>query len=478
MLKANRTLPSRLIDQLQEIVGLENLVLSGEALETLSKDFYWYSPVLKRQLDEKVASVGVRIGTQEQLRATLSACSQSAVPVVARGGGTGNYGQCVPLYGGVVLDLMPLNRILSISEDGLLRTEAGARMGTIELEARKKGWELRCMPSTWMKASIGGFFCGGSGGVGSITWGGIAAPGNIQSITLMSCEASPRLIRLEGENIPSGLRAYGTNGILVELEMRLAPALNYDQVLFNSPSWERLVDWTDFAARKSSWRKRLVTGFEWPIPSFFKPLKKHVRQDEHLSLMLIDDRQTQELVESAEASGIACVYRIPLPNPPRPPFLSDYTYNHTTLWAMKSDPSFTYLQAGFGDNFRDQFAALHRRFPKEILLHLEWMGSHAVPDSSGSGFFHAKTVGIGSIPLVRFVSESRLNEIISFCGEIGVGIANPHTYFLEDGGHHPNIAEKRKLKHELDPGGLLNPGKMRTFAFNPFDEKIALESPT
>jgi hypothetical protein len=135
---------------------------------------------------------------------------------------------------------------------------------------------------------------------------------------------------------------------------------------------------------------------------------------------------------------------------------------------MKSDPAFTYLQAGFGANFREQFAALHARFPGEILLHLEWMGNRAVPSESGGGFFHAETVGIGSIPLVRFVSEARLAEIIAYCGEIGVGIANPHTYVLEEGGHHPNITDKIALKWEMDPAGLLNPGKMKSFPLNPF----------
>jgi hypothetical protein len=341
-------------------------------------------------------------------------------------------------------------------------------MGTIEVEARKRGWELRCMPSTWMKASIGGFFCGGSGGIGSITWGGIAAGDNVKSITLMSCEPTPRTIRLEGDDIPKGLRGYGTTGILVELEMRLAPALQYDQVLFSSASWDKLLDWTDFAARNPTWRKRLVTQFEWPTPSYFRPLLKHLRPDEHLSLMLIDRAQTSELVASAEAAGVSNIYRVPLSDPPKPPFVSDYTYNHTTLWAMKSDPTFTYIQAGFGANFREQFALLHQRFPREILLHLEWMAGKAVQDPSGNGFFYGDPVGIGAIPLIRFVSEARLTEIIAYCQEIGVGIANPHTYILEDGGHHPNIADKRALKADFDPQGLLNPGKMKSYPINPF----------
>ena len=77
-----------------------------------------------------------------------------------------------------------------------------------------------------------------------------------------------------------------------------------------------------------------------------------------------------------------------------------------------------------------------------------------------TGHFVGTDVEVGGIPLVRYVSDARLQEIIDYCAEIGVHVSNPHTYFMEDGGYHPDIAEKRRLKARLDPLGLLNPGKM------------------
>ncbi|MFZ1056742.1 MAG: FAD-binding oxidoreductase, partial [Opitutaceae bacterium] len=194
--------------ELRALVGAADFIGGGESLETLSKDYYWYSPVLKRQLDDKQADMAVRPGSMEELRAVVAACWRARVPVVARGAGTGNYGQCVPLHGGVVVDFSRLDRILSL-EAGVARVEAGARLGTIEGEARMAGWELRCMPSTWMKSTMGGFLCGGSGGIGSITWGGINAPGNVKSVTMMTCEENPRLVRLEEAESLKALHTYG-----------------------------------------------------------------------------------------------------------------------------------------------------------------------------------------------------------------------------------------------------------------------------
>ena len=75
---------------------------------------------------------------------------------------------------------------------------------------------------------------------------------------------------------------------------------------------------------------------------------------------------------------------------------------------------------------------------------------------------------VGGIPLVRFRSEERLNEILRACAELGVFIANPHTVYLEEGGRHPNLADKLALKAAVDPAGLLNPGKMKSYPVNPF----------
>jgi FAD/FMN-containing dehydrogenase len=451
---------------LRAVVGAEHVIDSGETLETLSKDFYWYSPVLKRQIADRKADAIIRPGTREEAARVMAEAFKAGVPVVARGAGTGNYGQCVPLYGGWVIDLSRLDRIHSV--DGVVRCEPGARMGTIETLARAAGWELRCMPSTWMKCTLGGFLSGGSGGIGSITWGGINAPGNVKSLTLMTCEAEPRLLRLEEEDCLRALHTYGTTGIVVEIEMRLAPKIDYEQLALTSPDWEALLAWTDAAARNSGWRKRLVTQFEAPIPGFFKPLRRHLPENRHASFLLIERARAAEAAESALAAGLAVSFRQPLPDPPRPPFLTDYTWNHTTLWAMQAEPDITYLQAGFAPNFREQFAALQGRFPGEILLHLEWTVGNAKMLRGGAELINPDPVVVGGIPLVRFRGEERLNEILAACAELNIFIANPHTYLLEGGGRHPNIEAKRLLKAEVDPAGLLNPGKMATYAFNPF----------
>jgi FAD/FMN-containing dehydrogenase len=283
----------------------------------------------------------------------------------------------------------------------------------------------------------------------------------------MTCEDSPRLLRREGRDALPMLHAYGTTGIMVEVEMTLAPRRDYAQFVLASSDWDALLEWTDAAARNEFWPKRLVTQFQSPVPSYFKPLARHFREGEHVSLLVIDRAAADEAVASATAAGIRIAHLEPFVDPPRPPYVSDYSFNHTTLWAIKSDPAYTYLQAGYSVDFREQFRLLRARFPGEIFHHLEWGARQAKPGLV-PGTFTGDQVTVDGLPLLRFVSEDRLQEIIEYCIEIGVYIANPHTYVLEDGDFHVNLADKQALKAESDPSGILNPGKMRSYPRNPF----------
>jgi len=59
------------------------------------------------------------------------------------------------LCGGLVVDITGLDRIISI-ENGTVTTEAGVRVVNLERAVRALGWETKCLPSTWVKSTIGG----------------------------------------------------------------------------------------------------------------------------------------------------------------------------------------------------------------------------------------------------------------------------------------------------------------------------------
>src|SRR5277367_2691812 len=70
-----------------------------------SRDFYWYSPILKRELEAVAADIVVSPVSEAEVGAVLKAAHGLRIPVTPRGAGTGNYGQAMPLTGGVLLNL-------------------------------------------------------------------------------------------------------------------------------------------------------------------------------------------------------------------------------------------------------------------------------------------------------------------------------------------------------------------------------------
>jgi FAD/FMN-containing dehydrogenase len=424
-----------------------------QTVQRLSRDFYWYSPVLKKLLDDKTAEAVVQPISTEEVVAILRTCYQREIPVTARGAGTGNYGQAIPLQGGIVLDLALMDSIHEITSEGVAITGPGTRLGVLETAARAVGWELRCYPSTLAKASVGGFLGGGSGGIGSVAHGGLRDFQTVRAIEVVTMEPEPRIVRHEGEAVHDVLHAWGTNGIMTKIWLALTPAVEWSQAVVTFPTFDAAFTLSEQIATSDAWQKRLVTTFEWPIPAAFTPIGQYLRTGQAAIFFMIATTQLAAFRTAVEAAGGEVTLTTSYIGPRTQPLLSDYTWNHTTLWYMKLDPTFTYLQCGFSPTeVRSQFAQLKAHYGDDFLFHIEFM-------KQASG-----VVVPGSIPVVRFTTEERLNEMIAFCRSIGVFVANPHSNNVEGGGRYREDNVQLLTKYKYDPLGLLNPGKMATFA--------------
>lgn len=435
------------------ILGDASRVLTQpQVVEQLSRDFYWYSPVLRRQLDGKVGDLVVQPLATREIQNILRYCHARDLPVTIRGAGTGNYGQAVPLRGGIVLDLARMDQIEAIQSNGVAVCQPGTRLGTLENEARKCGWELRCYPSTVIKATVGGFLGGGSGGIGSVAHGNLRDFDTVRALEVVTMEAEPRVVLHEGQAVHEILHAWGTNGVISRIWLALAPAVEWAQCAVAFDTFDAAYDFSERIAKSAEWTKRLVTTFEWPISSFFSPVRQYAPDGKALIFFMIAAAQLAAFEKAAREAGGEISYSGAYLGLRTRPLLSDYTWNHTTLWAMKTDDAYTYLQCAFDPaTVRDQQRRLKERFGSEILFHMEfWKNVEGamIP---------------GAIPVVYYSTEKRLNEMIDFCREIGVFVANPHVNYVEGGGRYRADNVQLLAKRRYDPKGLLNPGKMLTF---------------
>jgi len=423
----------------------------------LSQDFAWFSPVLDRQLKYKRADAVVRPRTEDEIRALVSACARLGVPITIRGSGTGNYGQTTPLAGGVVLDMTSYSAVQWV-QPGIARAQAGIRLGELEKHTKATGQELRCMPSTYRSATLGGLFGGGFGGVGSINYGPLGAPGNVLGLRAMTIEPDPQVIELRGAEAMRMHHLWGTNGLVLELEVALAPAHPWLESLVVFDAFDKALGFADALAHAPGIAKREVAFFASPVPDHLAQLAEHLPKGCHAVLSLVAESSEETLRELVASHGGTISYRKTAEEVRKSNrTLMEFTWNHTTLHALKVDKTLTYLQSSFvpGQHVQ-QITAMEQLFAGEVLMHVEFLRG-----LDGR-------ITCSALQLVRFTTEERLDEIIRMHRECGVRINNPHVFIVEDGkaggALPPEIIE---MKKRFDPQGLLNPGKLRDWPVKP-----------
>src|SRR5439155_1399819 len=323
-----------LIGGLIGVVGERHVLVEPAAQQGFLRDFSWYSPVLADAFVDTRIDAVVQPATLAELAELVALGVRHRAPMTVRGAGTGNYGQSVPLYGGILIDMRRLNRSVSLGEVSV-EVEAGAVWEDVEVAARSVGRELRIMPTTYHVATVAGFLAGGSGGLGAVTYGRTWDNHNFASVELLSAEDPPRTLRLEGDDLRNVLHTYGTVGIVTRLRLPLVAAHSWQGWYATFESFDACYELGWELSDDEAVRKRLVSVHEAPIPSMFEPVKR----------------------------------------------------------LFTSDP-------------RD------------------------------------------------------IDAVIAFCEQIGVQVANPHSYVVKEGGMVKDIAAVVAFKARTDPFGLLNPGKL------------------
>ena len=416
----------------------------------LSQDFAWFSPVLQRQLAHKTAEIAVRPRTEAEIRAVVAACARDAIPITVRGSGTGNYGQAIPLHGGVILDMSGYNAFGWV-RGGTGRAQAGIRLADFDRQAQPQGWELRWLPSTFRSATLGGLFGGGFGGAGSITYGPLAAAGNVLGVRVMTVEPEPRVIELRAPDAMLLHHVYGTNGIVLELEVALAPALAWTESIATFTAFDAALEFASALGAAPGLVKKEVCFLGAPVPDHIATLADYLPQGCHAVLIVMAE-SSQAATEAmvVQAGGQISYCKTAAESGSRT--LLEYTWNHTTLVALKVNRGLTYIQSGFEPSRHiEQVKALEQALAGEVMMHLEFLRTR---DGAYS---------CSGLQLMRFSTEARLNEIMQIYRDHGVTINNPHVYILEDGKQgqlNPAVIE---IKRRFDPQGLLNPGKMRSW---------------
>ena len=226
-----------ILKDLISIVGRDNVLTGKEGLENYSHDEMAPDTAITHYPD-----VVVKPADPEQISKIMKIANANRIPVTPRGGGTGLCGGAVPVFGGIVISLERMNRILEIDEDNLMMTvEAGVPFLSIYEALRDSSFFFPPHPGD-ESAHIGGAAATNAGGARTVKYGVLRD--FIKGAELVL--ANGDIIRVGGKLMKNNtgynllqllVGSEGTLGIFTQITLRLLPKTREQMILllpFNS----------------------------------------------------------------------------------------------------------------------------------------------------------------------------------------------------------------------------------------------------
>ena len=154
----------QIIKELMTIVGRDNISTKEHEIEEYSYD---EMPLAKPYAPRII----VKPTDTQSVAKLLAFASRKRIPVTPRGAGTGLSGGCVPIYGGILLSLERMNRILKIDGDNFVAVvEPGVTLSDLFNEVEQQGLYYPIYPGE-MTATIGGNVATNAGGMNAVKYG-------------------------------------------------------------------------------------------------------------------------------------------------------------------------------------------------------------------------------------------------------------------------------------------------------------------
>jgi glycolate oxidase FAD binding subunit len=212
-----------LLERLRTIVGPSN-VLTGVEL----------SPYV---VEGRTPDVAVFPGSVEEVSAVIALAAEAGLPVTPWGGGTAASVGMPLARAGLVLGLRRLNRLLEHEPGDLTSTvEAGMPVGELQAALRGRGQWLSLDPADAERATIGGVLATDASGPRRHLYG--SARDLLIGVTVVTAEGAVvkgggKVVKnVAGYDLPKlFIGSYGTLGVIVEATFKLRPLPDEERLM-------------------------------------------------------------------------------------------------------------------------------------------------------------------------------------------------------------------------------------------------------
>ncbi|MDR3684517.1 MAG: FAD-linked oxidase C-terminal domain-containing protein [Geothrix sp.] len=450
-----------LVEELQRVVGKANVLDSPVQLQLYQYDAY---------LEERRPDAVVFAHSTEEVAGIVQVCHGLGVPFVPRGGGTNLSGGTIPFQGGVVIEMIRMNRLLEVDPANL---RARVQPGMFNLELGNAlapfGYQYLPDPASQKAATLGGNVAENSGGPHCFKYG--VTTNHVVGLKVVLPDGTIAEFGGEAPDAPGYdltgvfVGSEGTFGVCTEVVVRIVRlAEGVKTMLAIYDSIERGSETVSAIVAAGMVPATLEMMDQLVIQAVEQSLHCGLPLDCATVLIIEVDGLKDDLEAQSEAIVRLCK-----------------EHGAREVRVAKDDAERALLWAGR----RGAFGAVARLTPSylvcdgtvprtalpAVLKKVAEVGERY--DLKIPNVFHA---GDGNLhPLILFdwrnaeqkerVMKAGM-EILALCVELGGTISGEHGVGLEKMDSlrlvlsEADIRSQLRLKHAFDPGDLANPGKI------------------
>jgi D-lactate dehydrogenase (cytochrome) len=455
-----KPLPDALVSALRSLFG-DRLSTTQAMREHHGRDESSYDPMLPDAV--------IFAHTTDEVAAAVKLCGSHDVPIIPYGAGTSLEGHVLAVQGGITIDLSQMNRVIAIHAEDLTATvQAGVTRKQLNQEIKDSGLFFPIDPGA--DASLGGMAATRASGTNAVRYGTMRE--NVLALTVVTADG--RIIKT-GTRAKKSSAGYdltrvfvgseGTLGLITEVTVKLYPqpeAISAAVCSFSTASDAvnmvirtiqmgvpiARVEFLDENGVRAINAHDKLTLPEKPLLLFEFHGSEHGVQEQ--------TELVQELAAEFDAIGFEWATR---------------PEDRSRLWAARHNAYFALLQLRPGCRAISTDCCVPISRLAECILETkadcEKNGLiYSIIGHVGDGNFHVQMLvdphdkaDIDKAECINSRMVARAIAMDGTCtGEHGVGLHKMDFLIQEHGADAIDVM--RAIKHALDPGNIMNPGKI------------------
>lgn len=222
---------NKIIDELEKFLPKDNI------LSTLEECYVYSQDGTNTRVSDKTPDTVIFPETIEDIQKVMKFANKNNIPVTARGAGTNLIGACLPDFGGIVMNLSKMNKIISINKTDMTAiVQPGLVVGELQKQVEKLGLFFPPDPSNLRVSTVGGAIAQSAGGPKTFKYG--TTKDYVLGLKVVLADGS---LMITGSNTIKNATGYpltqmfigseGTLGIVVEATLKLIPKPESSRVM-------------------------------------------------------------------------------------------------------------------------------------------------------------------------------------------------------------------------------------------------------